>query len=311
MFYSENIDIKMYTDLMEQIKKVNTDWLRLRKSSQYRIGLIINEVTGDIKYLRLSALSKSVKRWTRGAKSRQIQSHKGIVCEKTNKTNYFSSDRIAIYTAVFGDYDCVPEPYCTPDNCDFYIFTDQKHEDESSIWKKKSIPNEIRKFSNAEKNRYLKMHPDRVFADYKYSVYIDGNVQIITDLTEYINMLGTIGIGIHLHDSRSCVFDELEVIRRTRRESSENIKRHINYLKETGMPGNYGLLQCNVIIREHNNPVCLDIMDHWWQEYMMYTKRDQVSLPHVLYLHGIEVNEIGILGSSVYSNPSFRVVNHI
>lgn len=308
MFYSENIDVDVYAELMEQIKRVNSDWLSLRKSRQYKTGLVINEVISDIKNLQLSALSKSMKRWVRGIKSKQIQSN-NIVQRKVTSPNYFSTERIAVYTAIFGAYDCIPEPYCKPNNCDFFIFTDQEFED--GVWKKKSVPDEIEKLSNAEKNRYLKMHPDRVFKDYKYSIYVDGNVQIITDLTEYINILGTVGIGIHLHDSRSCVFDELEIIRRTGRESNKNVKRHINYLIETGIPSNYGLLQCNVIVREHSNPICMQIMNEWWQEYMEYTKRDQVSLPHILYCHGIGVNEVGILGSNIYNNPSFRVVNHI
>lgn len=310
MFYSDNMNIEMYNDLMNQIKKVNSDWLRLRRSKQYKIGLVINEVIGDVKHLKLSELSKSVQRWAKGAKSQRIKSQNKVGIEKKINANYFSSEKIAIYTAVFGSYDYIPEPYCVPDNCDFYIFTDEQNENRCSIWKKKPIPDKIENYSNAEKNRYLKMHPDEFFEEYKYSIYIDGNVQIITDLTEYVNRLGDIGIGIHLHDSRCCVYDELEVIRRTGRESNENVKRHLNYLKETKMPRNYGLLQCNIIVREHKNPICLEIMNRWWLEYMSYTKRDQISLPHVLYTCGISVEEIGILGSNVYTNPSFRVVNH-
>lgn len=310
MFYSDKLDENVYSDLMEQIKKVNLDWLDLRTSRQYKLGLVFNEVTTDISHLNLCALAKSIKRWTRGAKSKRIQSKEKQRLKFETKPNYFSHERIAIYTAVFGPYDQVPEPYCKPDNCDFFIFTDQKDSIRDSVWNKIESPDEIKGYSNAQKNRYLKMHPHELFSEYKYSIYIDGNVQIVTDLTEYINILGSSGLGTHLHDSRNCIFLELETIIATGRENRENAKKHLLYIKESGIPEAYGLLQCNVIVREHDNPICVSIMENWWNEYQTYTKRDQISLPHVLYLKGIKIDEVGVLGNNIYRNPSFRVLNH-
>lgn len=310
MFYSDHVNEKVYTDLMEQLKNVNADWLELRKSKQYRTGLVVTEIESDIKHLKFGALVSSIKRWTRGAKSRKIKSGQSIKKGTEVVPNYFSTDRIAIYTAVFGSYDNVPEPYCKPDNCDFYLFTDQKQNNAKSAWIVKEIPEGLEKMTNAEKNRYIKMHPDKLFDDYKYSIYIDGNVQVISDLTEYVHLIGATGIGIHQHDARNCVYQELEVIKQTGRETPENIERHKKYLQSTGMPENYGLLQCNVIVREHHNPVCISIMKDWWKEFCEYTKRDQISLPHVLYMHHILIDEIGVLGTNVYKNPSFRILNH-
>lgn len=310
MFYSDKLDEKVYSDLMEQIKNVNRDWLTLRTSRQYKLGLVMNEVTTDIRHLEFSALKKAIQRWVRGAKSKKIKSENRKMLNNVITPNYFSNEKIAVYTAVFGPYDRVPEPYCKPDNCDFYIFTDQDNFTKDSIWQKMDNPEIIKDYSNSEKNRYLKMHPDQIFNEYKYSIYVDGNVQIITDLTEYVNLLGESGIGIHLHDTRSCVYEEMEAIRKTGREQAEIINKHLEYMKRTGMPANYGLLQCNVIVREHSNPVCKKIMNEWWQEYFNYTRRDQISLPHVLYRNGIEVRQVGVLGPSVYTNPSFRVLRH-
>lgn len=312
MLYSDNIDEKTYTDLMNQIKKLNSDWLLIRKSKEYRIGLVFYEILTDVKKCNFRTLYKSIGRWRKGAKSRKIKSE--MSKKKLDHSlipNYFCNERIAVYTAIYGAYDHVPEPYCLPDNCDFFLFTDQQYEESKSAWIVKETPSEILGLSNVEKNRYLKMHPHKILENYKYSVYIDGNVQVITDLTEYVNVLGKVGLGIHMHDTRSCVYDELEAIGKTGRESKKNIERHTSYLKKTGMPKNYGLLQCNIIVRENNNPVCIKIMEDWWKEFFEYTKRDQISLPHVLYRHGVTVSEVGVLGNSVYKNPSFRVINHI
>lgn len=311
MFFSEDRDVVTYTELMEEIKKINTDWLDLRQSREYRIGLVINKLFLDMKTLNFSSISSSIKRWKKGINSKRIISNKGNkIVSLDNNSNYFSEDKIAIYTGVFGGYDSVPEPYSIPDNCDFYIFTDQLLDNPKSVWKKKDEPTYLSNLSNIEKNRYLKMHPHDIFPDYKYSIYIDGNVQIITDLTEYINILNHVGIAIHMHDTRNCVFDELKAIEKTKRETIKNITAHREYLISTGMPRNYGLLQCNIIVREHNNSLCQQIMEAWWEEFQSYTKRDQISLPHVLFRQNISISEIGILGSSAYKNPSFRIYNH-
>ena len=83
---------------------------------------------------------------------------------ETVNCNYFFSERIAVYTAVFSSYDELLEPKFLPDNCDFFLFSDSITIPKGSAWKAKELPdsfqNEIRFFSPVEKNRYLKMHPD-------------------------------------------------------------------------------------------------------------------------------------------------------
>ena len=309
MFYSKKDNTNLYIKLMEEIKQINIDYINLRKSKQYKIGMIITNTLGDIKRFNFKNLFKSNKRWVNGLKNKKIKSSNIALDNTLKEPNYFSNERIAIYMAVFGKYDNIPEPYFVPDNCDFYIFTDQEIK-EDSVWIKKDLPLELSNFSNIEKNRYLKMHPHKVFNDYNYSIYIDGNIQIITDLTEYINYLNEYGLGIHMHDSRNCVYDEIEAIKKTKKEKKDILEKHKNYLLEDNMPKNYGLLQCSVIVREHNNPICIEIMEAWWNEFSKYSKRDQVSLPHVLYKKNIPINKIGLLGNNLYKNPSFRIKVH-
>lgn len=315
MFYSDKVDVRIYTELMEQQKRLNADWLSLRQSREYKLGLVLNEVVRDVKGFHFSDLRSSVNRWMRGSKTKKMRSSQDALEKQTSANDsmpdYFSEERVAIYTAIFGPYDKVAEPYCRPDNCDYYIFTDQKVNNDSSAWIKRAaeLP-ELDGLSNAQKNRYLKMHPHKLFPDYKYSIYVDGNVLIISDLTEYVNKLNTIGLGLHTHDARSCAYAELAAIEKSKRETSESVKRHREHLKAAKMPKNYGLLQCNVIAREHHNKTCISIMEQWWEEYMQYTKRDQVSLPYVLYKQNIRVKEVGVLGTNVYTNPSFRILTH-
>jgi len=58
-----------------------------------------------------------------------------VSLDQIPEANYFSSARIAIYTSIFGEIDTIHEPLTTPDNCDFFILTDQELAS-TSFWKK-------------------------------------------------------------------------------------------------------------------------------------------------------------------------------
>ncbi len=307
MFHSNTIDESLYTEMMEQIKRINTSSMQRAKR-----GHRIRKFWDYIRNGHFREAAGAVWGYIKRRLNRRNKANTGIndLPNKTAASNYFSTERIAVYTVITGDYDDVLEPYCMPDNCDYFLYTDRDFDDSNSAWTRRKLPPGLNGLSDAAKNRYLKMHPHELFADYNYSIYVDGNIQIFTDMTEYINMLGPKGIGTHLHPERHCVYEELEAVVARGKESSENAGRHALYLEETGMPRQYGLLECNVIAREHHNSVCVRIMEQWWKEYMEYAKRDQISLPHVLYMNGIRVEEVGVLGDNIRANPSFRVIGH-
>lgn len=311
MYHMDNKKMeKTYTNLIDEIKLINGQWLEIRNSSDYKIGMVLNKSKDCIKRLKFKEYKVLLSRWINGHKSRKIKRKEIKNGHSVKETgNYFLNERIAIYTSIYGNYDNIIEPYFIPDNCDFYIFTDQSLNRENSIWIKKSVEFPS-KLSNVEKNRYVKMNPHKLFKDYKYSIYIDGNVQIVSDLTEYIHMLNEIGIGIHGHNLRNCVYDELKAVKKLKKISPQNAKRHEEYLRNNNMPKNYGLLQCNVIVREHHNKICKKIMNEWWEEFLKYPYRDQISLPYVLYKNNIPVYKVSTLGDNIYTNPSFRVILH-
>lgn len=309
MYITDEEHEKYYNLLLNTIKEVNADWISLRQSKDYRVGMVLNKVFYDLKHFKIKDLFSKIDKWKGGVK-------KELKFGKTNQkdngkqeTNYFSNERIAIYTSIFGNYDDLLEPYFIPDNCDFFVFTDQEIR-KDSVWKKMETPKEITNMSNIDKNRYVKMLPHKFFGKYKYSIYVDGNIQIIADMTEYINYLNEIGIGIHMHHLRDCVYQEIKAVKDAKRITKRDAKEHIEHLKKENMPEHYGLLQCNVIVREHNNKKCINIMEQWWEEFKKYCKRDQVSLPYILYKNNITVNKVGVLGKNVYTNPSLRVILH-
>jgi hypothetical protein len=225
--------------------------------------------------------------------------------------NYFSDHKIAVYTAIHGNYDTLKEPITVPDNCDFFVVTDQPMP-ENSVWQKRTIDFDQygSNWTNVRKSRFAKMHPHLLFPDYEYSIYIDGTFQVRTDVTEFIQTMPPSGIKIHRHPTRSCVYDEIEACIRLGKDDAALLSQQRDRLRAAGVPRHYGLLETGVVIRHHAQPACQAVMALWWEELSAYSTRDQVALIYALWKLGIPVSEIGVLGPNMRENYAFSKSRH-
>ena len=170
---------------MLQIKQLNADYLQVRKSGYYRLGFEIRQTASMIKKGEFGKIRKEFSAW-RAEKKVKRKEFPGTKCTSCIvKGNFFSDSRIAIYTCIWGAYDDLIEPDCVPDNCDYFAITDREVP-EGSAWKKLDVSafsDRLAGMTNAQINRYFKMMPHLLFPDYEYSIYVDGNVEIVSDLT--------------------------------------------------------------------------------------------------------------------------------
>jgi len=233
---------------------------------------------------------------------------------KTPAPNYFSDEAIAVYTVVFGHYDHLYEPLCRPDNCRFFLISDTLCPPKGSAWERLALPEELQSrlngMNHTEKNRFLKMLPHLLFPDFRYSVYLDGNIQMVSDPTEFINHMPACGFSAHRHVSRNCVYEEAKAIVLQKRAPEEAMEELVTYLKQQNMPASYGLIECPVLVRRHHQPECVKLMEEWWALFERFPYRDQMLLPLVLYRNGIQTKDVDWIGPNVRHSPSFRRYEH-
>lgn len=315
--YKKN-DERMYISLIDGIKKINSEKKSIIGSCEYKTGLSISAKKQKLKAEGMKGFIGIIKDYIKFKKGKEYSMAPAMLDNKTyGFSNYFLNERIAVYTCITGGYDSVVEPLFIPDNCDYYAVTDFPIPP-SSRWKRIDISSVIMPKSDKVlvssspvlANRYFKMKPHILFSNYKFSVYVDGNIRICTDMTEYINRLSSVGIGTFRHAQRQCVYEEAEACVAMGKETRESIDKHIIHLKDSGMPRNYGMAQCSVIAREHNLSSCKNLMDEWWDEFIHFAKRDQLSLPLVMFKHNISMDMITTLGANVYGDNSFEIVKH-
>ena len=89
--------------------------------------------------------------------------------------------KIAVYTSIFGKYDVLHEDQFKMEGVDYLCFTDEDLK--SNTWNIiKSIPLYNDPNRNAKKYKIL---PHRYLKDYDYSVWIDGNILVIYNKSNF------------------------------------------------------------------------------------------------------------------------------
>ena len=219
--------------------------------------------------------------------------------------------KIAVYTCIIGDYDQLQEPQFKPGNVDYILATDAPHPS-TGAWKGIDVRaiKDVPALDNSRISRYVKLHPHLFLNDYDYSIYIDGNIKTVGDMRYLIPLLNRHGLVANLHHSRNCIYEELETCMLKEKDNAQIMRKQIEAYRSAGMPEHYGLTESNLLVRDHHNPVCIDIMERWWQEIVKHSRRDQLSLSFVLWEMGIPVSEIGRISDDVYKIPLIRFQPH-
>lgn len=294
------IDGKVFYDL-------NKRALTFRNSKEYFIGERII-IYGDL--LRKGRIVKFIKQFLEDSVRVIFKKKKNPEVDDLDFSVSYNGKKIAVYTAIYGDYDDIVDPLYKDPNCDYYIFTDQEVK-KDSIWKKIDFdfPEEV----NTEflKNRYVKIFPNKIFKDYDYSIYVDGNLIITSEISLYLKNFESIcGIGMHKHPSNTGIYEEVDYNLRLKKITSEEAKMIKKKYNNNNMPNNYGMFECNVILREHFNYRCMEIMDMWWDEIINGVKRDQLYFTYVLYKLRVKFDDIYLLGNNINANPMFIRERH-
>lgn len=219
---------------------------------------------------------------------------------------FMAKSQIAIYTCISGGYDNLMEPEYISDECDYYCISDEKIS-EQSIYKwldiNQFLPNE--ELDNTRKNRYCKINSHIIFPEYKYTIYVDGNIEIINDISMCISDIGKCKMAVAGKTSLLCAY--LEAIRciEAGKDTKENITKHIEKYYREGFPRYWGTCLCNVLVREHMSDECIKIMEEWWTELRNGCKRDQISLPYVLWKNGYRMSDVGMISDTPFDDTRY------
>lgn len=202
-----------------------------------------------------------------------------------NYLNYKRSRqaKVVIYTAISDGFDeLIQHKYISKD-FDYVCYTDTPITN-PGIWDIR--PLEYRGYDNNRNAKYYKLFPDILFPDYEYSIWIDGNIDLLdNDLENRVNYLIENGnlISANIHFERNCVYEEAYTCIKYQLDDPFIIQSFVQYLKDHNYPYQIGLFEMNIIFRNHHNFEIIALMHDWWKMIIRFSKRDQLSFMYALY----------------------------
>lgn len=154
---------------------------------------------------------------------------------------------------------------------------------------KEEMPDRNHKRWSIYANRWCKWHPDRLFPQYDYIIYVDGfQVPNILKLEQWYTIIQEFSnqnksIVQSLHNANSCIYKEHQAIIMCKKDTKEAIDKTTKYISSMGFPENNQLLWNGCYIYKARSSVIQKVWNHLWEDMLIYTYRDQALLVYEIW----------------------------
>ncbi|MDX4026788.1 glycosyltransferase, partial [Aliarcobacter skirrowii] len=234
--------------------------------------------------------------------------YSGVVNVYKNKKR--SNNKIAIYTANINNYDELILHEYLNENIDYFCVTESNDVNTYGLYNLIKVNNydiDMTKIA-----RFVKTHPHMFFDNnYDVVIWIDSNIMIKNDIMPLIK--STISslkpLGAIRHPVRSSIYEEAEECSKLNKDNSLVIERQIEEYKNIKYDNN-NLIESNFIIYNMRHPKLKNILNDWWLEIFLKSKRDQLSLNYAIYKNSEDYHRIFDYRQCCRNHDSFAIFAH-
>lgn len=219
-----------------------------------------------------------------------------------------------IYTCITGGYDVLRQPAHIDPDFDYVCFVDPGQESggKAGVWELRALP-ELPGASAQALSRWPKINPHLALPEYRYSLWMDGNVTIADPafygLIKEKMAAGTIFAAIR-HPFRDDVYEEAYRCLAYDRETFGNLMRVVSFLRSEGYPRHAGLFENGVLLRQSSEPAVVAADELWWRLFNEYSCRDQLTSGYSFRRAGLVPELLLPEGMSVRNHPFFVYERH-
>ncbi|MCK4662597.1 MAG: DUF616 domain-containing protein [Bacteroidales bacterium] len=199
-----------------------------------------------------------------------------------------SSPNVAVYTAIFGEYDDPPRVLNPDPKIKYILFTDNQNVIAPQPWEIRILP---RIFNDPQLDaRRVKIMTHLFLPDIDISVWIDANIDLkYLRYTDVIRIGDFTCIALPPHENRDCIYEESKPVIELDLDSPVRVQRQMDYYRFTGFPEKYGLHATMILFRRHLQPECRKFCSLWWDQVSNNSKRDQLSFDFVRWITKTEI----------------------
>lgn len=280
---------KYYSSLFTQFSKQEFNVLiqsvqsLLRKNVNPKISLICDF---EKQRIYIKEYSRNASTQSKSPDAADSSSAPGNYAQNNPVPHTSAPNKNVLYTCITGSYDSLIQHGFQSSNWDYICFTDQEELiKQKTVGHWQILPLRFKTENPQLTGRWHKIHPHELLKNYEQSLYVDGNINILSPYLfelaeqkqhEYI-------LGQFVHPVRDCIYDEILACLAGQKESKAKLDRVAKLLLQNNFPARWGLSETGILFRKHNDPKCMRIMDEWWHMLENYSVRDQVSLMYILW----------------------------
>lgn len=199
-------------------------------------------------------------------------------------------NEIAVVTAVTNSYD-FHGPHIYNDNVDYIFFTDGSSGPWDDRWNLNYLP--ISSLDPKRISKIPKVNPHSIdlLNEYKYVIWIDGSMQIISEdfVPEILSYMEN-GFVLSPHFERQCAYKEGSLS--LEKYQGEPRAEQLEHYKKEGFIENFGLYECGVMARDMTNDLVKEFGNYWFNEIVSWSSQDQISCPYALFKTGLQPDVI-------------------
>lgn len=131
------------------------------------------------------------------------------------------------------------------------------------------------------------MLPQRWFSDYKYTIWIDGTIELKASPKELVEKCRQLVVYKHLY--RDCAYIEGETCAEWGHDKKSVIDKQLERYRAEKYPKKNGLASTRVLVRKNTKKVN-KFNEMWLQETTAYSFRDQISFNYCVWKSKIKVD---------------------
>ena len=130
------------------------------------------------------------------------------------------------------------------------------------------------------------------------------------DPQDLLNVYGKNAFNTLAHPERTCLYEELDACERLGKDNTGLINKIRKKLIDEKYPTNNGLVQSNIIIRNHTDDTITGLAEAWWHMVKEYSHRDQATFNYIVWKYPNLVKKIHLFSANVVYN-NFNFYNHL
>lgn len=199
----------------------------------------------------------------------------------------------AIYTVITGNYDTIKQPLELTPGADYFLFTNNPTIQDAGVWKVVHIPllnigSRSEKENNILLSRRVKMLAHEYLPQgYDVSVYVDADMLLKESFSELLDTMADSSLmAACRHGYCASVREEINDLINKGMVNGHQVEQQWQRYVEWGFKDDLGISENGLLIRRHNEPSVIELIELWWEEYQHGCLRDQVSLMPCMHRTG-------------------------